>query len=354
MNELHFAVVAGINRYPGIDTQLESAKSDAKRFHEWLTDPKGGAVPADQAKCLSVSDEDEKGFTSSYDARPLRSELTKQLDMFHDQVRAKIGPGARDWDQTRLYIYVAGHGIAPPQGRGALLFADSRPVRYWGDYLDLLQYDNYYERQYLFSEVFLFADCCREFSQGVPPAPAAPFGDFGSPPSPPRRYVGYAAAIGDKAYEPTQLDPDSNNGRGFFTRALLEGLRGRAAHPVTGKVEVWGLGSYIKDRVNELAQELGYQQEADLTVQAGDRTVLCTVPVTTIRYPVEINFSQGSLPEASLKKGNIPLEVWPGGNGPWRTNLPDGIYEVILPNDGPDLINGGAFKIHGRAASVLI
>ena len=82
--------------------------------------------------------------------------------------------------------------------------------------------------------------------------------------------------------------------------------------------------------------------------------MLCTVPVTTIRYPIEINFSQGSLPEASLKKGNIPLEVWPGGNGPWRTNLPDGIYEVILPNDGPDLINGGAFKIHGRAASVLI
>ena len=226
MNELHFAVVAGINRYPGIDTQLESAKSDAKRFHEWLTDPKGGAVPADQAKCLSVSDEDEKGFTSSYDARPLRSELTKQLDMFHDQVRAKIGPGARDWDQTRLYIYVAGHGIAPPQGRGALLFADSRPVRYWGDYLDLLQYDNYYERQYLFSEVFLFADCCREFSQGVPPAPAAPFGDFGSPPS--RRVVmsDTRPPLAIRLMSPHSLILTATTGEVSSLRALLEGLRG--------------------------------------------------------------------------------------------------------------------------------
>jgi hypothetical protein len=49
VNDLHFAVVVGINRYPGIK-DLKYARDDAERFRDWLVDLEGGGVP--QGTCI--------------------------------------------------------------------------------------------------------------------------------------------------------------------------------------------------------------------------------------------------------------------------------------------------------------
>jgi hypothetical protein len=44
VNEHHYAVVVGINRYPGL-SDLRGARADAGAFADWLERPDGGAVP---------------------------------------------------------------------------------------------------------------------------------------------------------------------------------------------------------------------------------------------------------------------------------------------------------------------
>jgi hypothetical protein len=45
MNDHHYAVVVGINRYPGL-SDLTGARADAEAFAQWLEDGDGGALPA--------------------------------------------------------------------------------------------------------------------------------------------------------------------------------------------------------------------------------------------------------------------------------------------------------------------
>jgi hypothetical protein len=52
-NEHHYAVVVGINRYPGI-RDLQAARRDAEDFANWLRDPSGGALPDDDDHIIEV------------------------------------------------------------------------------------------------------------------------------------------------------------------------------------------------------------------------------------------------------------------------------------------------------------
>lgn len=350
MNDLHFGIVVGINRYPGTESQLEHAKLDAQRFYEWLIDPDGGGVPNDQAISLSISDETERQIRGTADARPLRHDLHQQLLVFHDKIVEKLNRKAdrkrKDprWQQTRIYIYVAGHGIAPALGNGALLFPDCRPKSdYWGDFADLKQYCSYYEQQYLFREVIIFSDCCREIVAS-PTAVAPHLGSYGRPPNTPRHALGYAAAFGRQAGEPIRPDEDDRNGLGFFTRALLEGLRGKAAD-ASGLVEVGRLAQYIKVRVPQLAGVSRFDQEPDIVGTLGESIVICKVP--TAKYAVEIAFPSGWTTPVELLRGDEVVARWPDGakapdSRSWRLDLPDGLYGV-LPNEGLD--RDGAFRV---------
>ena len=46
-----YAIVIGIDRYPGF-RDLGGACNDAEAFAEWLTDPNGGDVPAENVRTL--------------------------------------------------------------------------------------------------------------------------------------------------------------------------------------------------------------------------------------------------------------------------------------------------------------
>jgi hypothetical protein len=51
MNELHFGLCVGIDRYPGFPGRdLSSASGDARSFRDWLVAPAGGALPAGNAR----------------------------------------------------------------------------------------------------------------------------------------------------------------------------------------------------------------------------------------------------------------------------------------------------------------
>ena len=259
-NDLHFAIVVGINRYPGVERQLTTARQDAEAFAGWLKDPNKGGLPKDNVRGSGSPRSQESSFIDSIDAKPVRDDVINSLRRFHRSVK---GLNDKEWLQTRLYIYAAGHGLVPPDGRGALLFAnfDPDPDGGYAEYLDLGKYNELYEKYTPFSEVLLLADCCRERKEGMPIVSSLPF--FGKVRGATKRVLGYATQYSRMAGADISV---KSQARGFFTKALLEGLEGKAdCDPRTGIIDSDQLRKYIRKRVPQLAAAVGYKQRADFT-----------------------------------------------------------------------------------------
>lgn len=344
MNELHFGVVVGINCYPGIPNQLTTARNDAEAFAAWLTAPDEGGLPDDDGhvRVITADPAEEDTFTAFYKARPVRQEVLTALAEFHEKVE-KLSDA--DWSRTRLYVYVAGHGVATPAGRGALLFADAKPRTeqpkshwgYWSDPLDLGQYEMLYEQVTPFREVVLLADCCREIAEGVPVSSAPPFD--GPRRGETRRLLGFASEHSRRAAAPT-LAPGSvdTDARGFFTKALLEGFRGQAPHdPETGAITGDHLERYIEARVPELAATYDYDQRASFLGARAGSIEFARVPVR--RFRVELRFPPTWEGAVTVTNGDWAASLPPpAAPGRIVIELPNGVYKAALGPGGPSRV----------------
>ncbi|MEM9106879.1 MAG: caspase family protein, partial [Pseudomonadota bacterium] len=217
-NNDDWAIVVGIGEYPnwnGLDA-LEGAERDARAFHDWVTDPAGGAVPIDQAELLVTSD--FKPFASPMDAEPSKAKIDGQVRELASRMNgARVG--------RRVYIYVSSHGFSPPDPDDiGCLTAEASDMFNMNIHANGVA-DVFFMKG-LFDEVVLFADCCRTsirqaslMNSGASNAVnAAVIGGR-------KRLYGFAASMTQKAMEV----PDENgNKRGVFTMALLDGLRGKA------------------------------------------------------------------------------------------------------------------------------
>lgn len=165
---------------------------------------------------------------------------------------------------TDASLHLCGRARAStPDGRGALLFAnfDPDPDGGYAEYLDLGKYNELYEKYTPFSEVLLLADCCRERKEGMPIVSSLPF--FGKVRGATKRVLGYATQYSRMAGADISV---KSQARGFFTKALLEGLEGKAdCDPRTGIIDSDQLRKYIRKRVPQLAAAVGYKQRADFT-----------------------------------------------------------------------------------------
>jgi hypothetical protein len=341
MNPLHFAVVVGIKSYPGI-SDLQSALSDAEKFSQWLqTD---GGVPPGNIKLIHI---DQK-FDDPIAAKPSRDDINMALKQVNASVEAKIKDALLDWEKTRLYFYVSGHGIAPTAGETALLLANASEGN-WGENIACRSYlERYVDCQY-FKEVLVFSDCCRNRLAA----------DLGIPPFGPRKitrgrveiFLGYATLLGDAAYEPTE-GADPNQARSCFTQALLEGLGGAAPDPRTGEINTATLAAYIRERVIDITSDKRYRQIPEFPTDPGRPIILrpATAPVVA-QHTITIVFPAGFSGTAELFYNGIgrPLGSWKVADGNWVVKLQNALYEVrpAGENDGSRFQNNGLFKING-------
>ena len=337
MKPNHYAVVVGIDRYPGIpDRPLQYARNDAIAFHEWLTSPDEGGVPCCNAKLIMATEAEQKRGAK----RPLRWEVIDFLTDFHERVD-KLGE--LEWSESRLYVYLAGHGVAPNDARGALLFADSRPVYNWGDMLDLDACGKFYERCRLFKEIILLGDLCRDVDGAIPAVGDLTFGKCYGESRSTRRVTGYATSLSQQSGEPEDGlevspaiatfppgSPSKRTARGFFTRAVLEGLRGGAIpHPITGIIDIGRLETYVRGRVYQLSGSLA--QDVDITVSNAKDLVLFQYdePPT---HPVDLLVPEGFPEPIELLCGDdrFVMGRWaPGDPLRWSVRLPVANYEVM-------------------------
>ncbi|WP_030299084.1 caspase family protein [Streptomyces katrae] len=354
MNSLHFALVIGIRRYPGIG-DLAAPVQDAQMFRDWLVHPTGGQVPQGQVTLITTSAAAALA-TEAYDARPIKREIDNALEEINDTVTAAVQAAAaagcpEPWKQTRLYIYVAGHGIMPGGGETALLLADARAGRY--ENLELSNYVKWYRRCGVVRELVVFADCCRQHLRLVEPSIVG-FDLCANPTAEVHTLVGYAAGEGNLAYEETEETIPPDERRGYFTRALVAGLRQARKDPAHGAVTAVTLAEYVAPALEEATQGKPFPQRSQMPSDPGRPIVFGTALEAC---SVTLHFPQGWTggPVELLLQDGTRASHDPAA-GPWSLSLPPGAYGVVLPGtyDGTPFQGRGLFMAVGDTYAVKL
>ncbi len=353
-NPLHYGVAVGINVYPAIG-RLAHARRDARAFGRWLRDADGGGLPKANVKVIAVTDRSMRGKQRA-NAKPIAKQVFEAIDQFRLDVDAKIDNDPELFHQTRLYLFVSGHGIAPQAGDAALLMADAGSNDYQDNNVSCRELIDYFELRQYFRELVVFADCCRT----IPGGGATP----GRPPwnRTPRNYGGvlkvwgWATEFADVALEPSSgggTSGASDDGRhGHFTKALLEGLGGAAVDEATREINAMALRAFVKRRVEELT---GGRQKSKIV---DPDPVVFRAGVTARKHRVKIAFPAGYTSKVVLEDGaHEALDRHEANAKPWVVELPDGLYRVRPERRGASASpfhNGGIFDVEGRDLDVQL
>ncbi|MER5259529.1 MULTISPECIES: hypothetical protein [unclassified Streptomyces] len=343
MNDLHYAVVVGINRYPAIG-DLQGARGDAVRFRDWLVDPDGGDVPKDNVVLVTASEEEE--LTADFmSAVPTREIVNRALYELHLAVTRAIDalPGEEQlaaWRRTRLYIFLAGHGIGLSDNSAGLLMANAA-IDLLGNHVAVRSYLDWYESAAKFREVVCFADCCRTGYRGSPPF-GPPFTGTTEDPEAVDCFVGFATSLGDPAYEEQHADPD--RARGHFTTALLDGLRGGATR--NGAITSDSLSDYVVRHVEDRTQTMLVPQQPRFI--KGSAPMIFAGELAPQTYPVTLRFPDGF-------RGWVQLRGGDPGQAPVRLHvdsaesvekLTPGLYRATPESvSAADFRHGGFFEV---------
>lgn len=344
--DYHYGLVVGITHYPAMKSNLRGPVRDARAFHKWLVDPLGGGVPKKNTRKITTLPKAHL-VTGSAKARPIKHEVDTELHQLNEQARTEIDDHTDRWNTSRLYVYLAGHGIMPGNGKAALLLADAGPGLYWN--IEVKTYLEWYQMCGLFREVVVFADCCRSWYGDVN-ASEVPFMGCPRPRATVLSLVGYAAGPGELALE--NIDPTAppDEVPGYFTKALLDGLRGAAAvDPDSGGITSTDLSSYVAATVAEATKgKRGPQQVGMVQDEAGHPIVFQKVP-TEPHFPVTIRFPAGWTDPVDLLRVDQRRERYDPALGPWRLQLPAGAYAVFRAGtfEGRPFKDAGRFQVIG-------
>jgi uncharacterized caspase-like protein len=240
-----YALVIGINDYPSY-RGLNGAVNDANDFRKWLRDPNGGGIDSDKPdqdspKCILIN-------SSAEPIKPLQQDVDEALDAIGTAVANSADKRGR-----RFYFYFSGHGLGMTYDDTALCTARWNDKAWRFAALNVREYYKMIMESGYFSEVAFFLDCCRTrliTAGGNGPQirwTVRPDIDAGLSSS----FIAYATPYQNKAFEAAVNSADDF--RGYFTRALMAGLRGGAAIS-TGGVPASKLKQYIEKETGVLAK----------------------------------------------------------------------------------------------------
>lgn len=351
-NDLHYAVVVGIDWYPGVG-DLRLPRADAGGFIEWLESDDGGRVPTENIRRV-ILDDPKPEFIEAIYGMPTGHDFWKTIVLVNDEIRARVAADPDAWKSTRLYIYTAGHGVVSSDGIGAFVFADTDPVRGFWDHAEISECKDYYTKTGRFKEVLVFADCCRD-RRPMAPTLKSPLE------RPPDTYdrgtavlVLYGAEYGMRSYEPQVDDPD--NWRGYFTRALIEGLRGGAADPETGEIKAHALAGYVTETLDALTLKTNFPQRPTVD---GDSTLVIRAPglrvLPRIARKMTLHLPENYTGRVELICEKERAHVWDAADGPVTLELPENLAYAVRPLDGQaPLEDGGPVKVIAKDGDVYL
>jgi hypothetical protein len=322
-NTEDFALVVGINNYPGFGNLL-GAVNDAKAFSTWLTDPQGGDVP--EANIRLITSDDYPPPTGVIDAHPT-------IDDIESYLREIVIRAGENRAGRRLYIFMAGHGIQPISTFSSTMTecallpanADTTTLR---RHMPATEYLHWFRASGLFDEVVLFMDCGRDIAYNTAKN-SVPW-DRQITIGPGAKYmIGLANSEGAKFRE-------SENTVGFggnFTRALLKGLNQRMGKTnARGEITSHTLRDFVHNELSQLKVG-GYSMQLPVFAQDAleDRQIVFGKPSKSSMRPVRIR-AKNAIEHADLFNGKLELiSRLDLENGDWEGELAVGLYVVRIP-----------------------
>lgn len=317
----HYAIVAGISRYPLMkDIDIPGAEKDAERFYQWVISESGGNVPPDNVRKIVSSQ-----FEGS---EPTDSRIVEAFIDLYDRAEAAGGTLG-----DRLYIYLAGHGIARSYEEACVLAANARKGLF-GFHIAGYTYADSFRQLGYFDEIILITDCCRAPAPATPPR-APPFTVMKSANAADVRWVhAYATKFSEVAYE-------NKFAQGIFTTALLEGLKSCEGR-VTGEV----LKNYLENDV-EVQKRVKHQKPEIL---CGPQPIVIVENEPSAETKVKVIVRVGAkVPNGRLVVDNgseqLAVRFTKESESSWSCALPRGLYEVRRGNKSKPFAIRGAEEV---------
>jgi hypothetical protein len=322
------AIVVGIGSYPtfGADgnspNNLSGAVEDARAVADWLVNVANANVTLITSSGINGS---PWMVTNLIAARPVMSDLDAAFVPFVTSTAPKVA--------ERLYVYTAGHGLAPDARSRCLITADAKGIG-WVPNLEIPAWIDWFANQRHFDELVLWMDCCGAQALEYTRAKPAGLANLaGRPPPPAKVFMAFASGFGRSAYE----GPIGQHGemRGLFTDRLLKGLNGAAANP-NGEVRSQSLANFLRN--GRLSGPGGEEQFA--TVPQEDDMLFGIRPYPTYRL-------RPRRPDESLAPDGTVLTL---------TNAPGPISKTATVDRGwADFALGvGLYKLSGGGVERLI
>ncbi|MGO7335688.1 hypothetical protein [Rhizobium leguminosarum] len=324
------AIVIGIGSYPafganGGPNDLPGAVQDALDVTKWLRTQA-------QADVTLITSTEQSGqpwqVTNLLAVRPVTSDVDSAFKPFVKSTGSKVA--------NRLYVYTAGHGLAPDARSRCLIMADAEGVE-WVPNLEIPAWIDWFANQRQFDELVLWMDCCGtqalEYTRNRPgglPNTAS------RPPPPAKVFTAFASGFGRNSYEgPIGLDGQP---RGLFTDRLLKGLGGAAAD-AKGEVRSRSLANFLRNGAAG-GQAVDASVEQFATVPQEDDMLFVRRPYPT--YRIRVRRSDGS--------------VAPDGTIVTLTSPPDPASRSAPVTDGwvSFALGVGLYKLSGNGVVRLI
>jgi hypothetical protein len=309
------AIVVGVNRYPRI-SDLGGAEADAIAFANWLKSRDGGNVDRDAVTTILSSQFPVPSHPE--DAEPLLSTIDRAFGRLISKGRSSGEAIGR-----RLYIYLAGHGIAEDYEDSSLLTAEAT-FHDSGFHIPGRAYANWFRAAAFFREVVLIMDCCR----GAYPHKLLRQPPWGAVEGQ-GRSVRHAFAFATKWSQGARERYFEEYGciRGLFTVALLEGLSGGA--PLgTGKssgITTASLEEYVELRLPILCAK-GQYQSAKFDYDANDDVVFTQEARELLGRVIVRGNTWPRTEVLDHQHRAVHGHVFPDGT--WTANLRQGLYSA--------------------------
>ncbi|MBP9531549.1 MAG: caspase family protein [Syntrophaceae bacterium] len=240
-----YVLAVGVSAYEEADLQLGFAAKDARDFARALTGQKGGLYREVTARILT-------------DKQATRDDIMDGLDWLQKETTSK----------DIAMVFLAGHGVNDPAGIYYYLPVNANPEKLKRTGVAFSDIKN--TMASLAGKAILFVDTCHSGNvMGARRGAADINAVVNELASAENGAVVFASSTGrqysleDKAW-----------GNGAFTKALVEGIGGRADYSGKGKITINMLDLYLSERVKELT--------------GGKQTPTTTKPQTIPDFPIAV------------------------------------------------------------------
>ncbi|HUL20045.1 MAG TPA: caspase family protein [Thermodesulfobacteriota bacterium] len=220
-----YVLAIGVSKYEDKHLTLQFAAKDAKDFAESLLKEKGGLYRDVVVKVLT-------------DEKATRDEIIDGFDWISKETTSK----------DIAIIFLAGHGVNEKGGVYYFLPVNANVDRLRRTAVPFSEMKNTVTS--LAGKTILFIDTCHAGNvMGARGVPADIMGIVNELASAENGAVVFASSTGKQySFE------DSNWGNGAFTKAVVEGIYGKADYTGKGKITINMLDLYISERVKELTK----------------------------------------------------------------------------------------------------